>query len=73
MIPSSAEIQNCYFIMCWNSKLTNIQIVQYKNENVRYFDDSLLIGKSTQKKDNFDVLIVARKDIKIKTILSFIK
>lgn len=70
-IPSSVEIRKGSFSS--TPKLNNIKIIQCKEKNVCYFDDSLLIGKSNQKQNNYDVLIVARKDIKIETIPSFIK
>ena len=70
-IPSSIEFQES----CFNgtSKLTDIQIFKNKEENIKYYDDSFIIGKSSPNQENFDVLLLARRDIEKVVIPSFIK
>lgn len=50
----------------WCSELYNLKIVnvmQNGDENIRYVDDKILIGKSDVKSDVFDVVLFGRRDI----------
>lgn len=56
------------------SDLTKITIFPNKNqENLKYIEDGMIIGKSDNKSDIFDVLIFVRRDIESITVPSFIK
>ncbi|KAK8845126.1 hypothetical protein M9Y10_021307 [Tritrichomonas musculus] len=53
--------------------LTSIKIVKSDVENIKYFDDKFIVGKSDQKSDIFDVLLLACRDVKYVVIPAFIK
>ena len=55
------------------NKLIIILIMPSDEENIFYYDNKFIIGKSDPKSDVFDVLIFARRDIKEALIPSFIK
>ena len=71
-IPSSVvDIhERCFF---GTRSLTNINIIEKNEKNILYYDNSFIIGKSSPDQKNFDVLIVARRNIEKVTIPSFIK
>lgn len=54
------------------SSLTKIT-VSPKNKNFIYYDNCFLIGKSNPLDSCYDVLIIARRDVKVPIIPSFIK
>lgn len=54
-------------------QLNNITIHQRDNQNIIYYNDSFIIGKSELNSSNYNVLIFARRDIEEATIPSFIK
>lgn len=60
---------------CFNgtNKLINITILKNKEENIIYYENNFILGKSDINSDFFDVLHFARRNIKKATIPSFIK
>lgn len=71
-IPSSVEILNddwCYK----TDNLINIQIIECSQKNIFYYDDKFILGKSDLKSEIFDVLLFARRNIKVVSIPSFIR
>ena len=71
-IPSDiSELQDGW--RCGTSNLTKISIIQRKIQNIRYFDDNKIVGKSDIKSSLFDVLLFAPRNIKIVTIPPTIK
>ena len=44
-----------------------------ENNFFTYYDDQFILGKTDPKSDEFDVLLFARRDIKVANIPSFIK
>ena len=46
------------------SNLKNVTIFPTDQENISYYEDKFIIGKSDLKSDKYDVLIFARRDIK---------
>ncbi|KAK8835695.1 hypothetical protein M9Y10_042292 [Tritrichomonas musculus] len=71
-LPSSV----CDFKKSWckgASNLNNIKIIQNRSKNICYYDNKFIIGKSDLKRDNFDVLYFARRDIRFAIIPSFVK
>lgn len=55
--------------------LNNIKIFNNNNnkeENIIYYDNKFILGKSDQKSDNFDILHFARRDIEKAVVPSFI-
>lgn len=55
-----------------NFKLKKISVMP-NNQYFKFIDDSILVEKSSQESEIYDVLIFARKDVKKVTIPSFIK
>lgn len=56
--------------------LIEVNVIQSslsKSQNIIYFDDKFIIGKSDVKSENYDLLIFARRDILTAKIPSFIK
>lgn len=53
--------------------LKNINIYHSNEENIMYYDDSFILGKSDKKSDIFDIIILSRRNIKNIVIPSFIK
>lgn len=72
-IPSSIVSLQKYW--CDNtSKLNDINITVRKNcENIKYYDNKFIVGKSNLNNQVFDVLYFARRDIERITFPSFIK
>ena len=71
-IPSSV----CNLEEGWSNcvkNLTKLTIIQREEQNIQFFEDKLLIGKSNPKIDEYDILIFAARDIKSVTIPSSIK
>lgn len=61
-IPSSVvELKDGWCIGTY--KLTDVTIIPSNEQNVCYYDDKLILGKSDINSDNYDVLIFARRDI----------
>lgn len=72
-IPSSMYKFNTGWC-CGTEFLTDINIFPNKNiENIIYFDNKFILGKSDLSSNVFDILIFARRNIKDVTIPSFIK
>lgn len=71
-IPSNiTDFKQSFFNRIQN--LTEIKIFDNKKTNITYFDNSLILGKSTEDASPyFDLLIFARRDIKNATIPSFV-
>lgn len=53
--------------------LSEVKIFQNKQQNIKLFNDMLIIGKSDLKNEGFDVLLFAKRSIKSVSIPSFIK
>ncbi|KAK8852770.1 hypothetical protein M9Y10_017760 [Tritrichomonas musculus] len=71
-IPSSV----CNLEEGWSNcvkNLTKLTIFQREEQNIQFFEDKLLIGKSNPKIDEYGILIFAARDIKSVTIPSSIK
>lgn len=63
-----------YFLSFNSTKLEGIDNVFPTNkENISFYNDSFIIGKSDIKSDNFDILYFARRDIENAIIPPFIK
>lgn len=70
-IPSSiAEFNENW---CFDSKITEIEIIEREQKNIKCYDDKFVLAKSDIKSDIFDVLLFANRDIEEATIPSFIK
>lgn len=71
-IPSSvSDFQDCWANFVQN--LTDIKILKNEEENIKLFNNEVIIGKSDLNSDNFDVLVFARRDIETIDIPSCIK
>lgn len=59
----------------WSYGTPNLNIIDYSSNNphFKYIDNKILLGKSDEKSDDFDVLIFVRRDIKEITIPSSVK
>ncbi|KAK8897947.1 hypothetical protein M9Y10_000189 [Tritrichomonas musculus] len=71
-IPSSVE----ELMEGWcalTNKLTNITVIEKDVNNISFYNNEFLLGKSDKNKETFDVLIFARRDIEKALIPSFIK
>lgn len=71
-IPSSVFELNEKWC-CETKFLNNITIIPQKVQNIQYFNDSFILGKSNQDDEVFDILIFARRDIQTAVIPHFIK
>lgn len=71
-IPSNVvEIKtNCF---CRTPQLNQIKVIPNKIQNIAYYNDSFIIGKSSLESNIFDIIIVARRNIEKVIIPSFIK
>lgn len=58
---------------CQVISLTDIQIIPRNQQNIKYYDDKFLVKKSDPMSDDFDVLLLVRRDIENVKIPSFIK
>lgn len=59
---------------CQSTKdLTDIKIIKNQKENIMYYDDKFILGKSNLESDVFDILYFARRDVKTATIPEFIR
>lgn len=58
---------------CQTLNLNNISILKDDRNQISYFNDSFIIGKSDSKSDIFDFLLFARRDIENANIPKFIK
>lgn len=59
-----AKLKNLQDGWCWsNEGLTTIEISP-NNQNFIFYDDGFLLGKSSETNDTFDILYLARSDIK---------
>lgn len=67
IIPSSVtELKNGW---CNGTpKLTNITIIPKQKQNIKYLDDKIIVGKTDEKSDEYDVLVFIRRDIITTTI-----
>ena len=54
-------------------KLTNVMIIQNKEQNISYYDNKFIIGKSDIKSDIFDIFVFAPRNTKTVKIPQFIK
>lgn len=71
-IPSSvAELKEGWCLGTTN--LTDIEVYPAMEQNIAYYNDSFIIGKSDIKSDIYDILYFARRDIEIAMIPPFIK
>lgn len=72
IIPSSiAELKPGW---CSNtSKLNDIIIIENEKQNIKYFENVFILGKSNLESDQYDILIMANHNIQKAIIPSFIK
>lgn len=70
-IPSSV----CELKENWNAGIANLNQIEIMNDNYKNCEenDQLIVGKSDFKKDEYDVLIFACRNIETVTIPSYIK
>ena len=71
-IPSGVEKigEGCFSL---TSQLNDIKVAECKEKNFSCYKGNLILGKSDIKSDTFDVLFLARRDIKVVSVPSYIK
>lgn len=71
-IPSSLIELKKYWCSFIDDKV-EFKIIKNGEENIKFFNEKFLIGKTDRKSDIFDILYFTRRDIEEATIPSFIK
>lgn len=58
---------------CDTNNLVDIVVMKQQVENITYYDDSFILGKTDLKSDVFDILYFAQRNVVNVTIPSFVK